>query len=583
MEGAVLLMVCLSPWAFGAADPPWEFLLLGGVGVVLALWGAVMLLEGRLTWRKCPVALCLAALYLLGVVQATPLPPPVLAAASPAAARLYGQVLPAQPEALPGGEARAAAPEPPGSTISLYPGATRRELVRLLAVFLLFAAVRNNIASAGAFRRLAVAATANGALLSLFALLQYFSSPHQTVYWAVATGAEVFGPFICRNHFPFYVNLCVGLAAGLLVRYGSSAAVLHDSRRLWVGLALVLMLAAVALSLSRGGLVALAGGAALFLALRLARSPRLARLTGVVLVAGGVIALVAWFGADRVKARLATVIDGRAAREDRIPLWSRVMPLAAEYPILGSGYGTFDYLEPTTRTTGEDSGYRYEHAHNDYLEALLEGGVVRLGLSLLALGLVIWLGARAFLRGGDGLALGGLFGVAAVAVHSFFDFGLHIPAIAVLTTVVCADLCGGRGSADGGDAGSLHLPPSGAGPVRGGGRGRRPRHRPGRGWMDHVEGGNVPRDGGPAAVGPRPGEARIRPGLPGSGGRAGPRWRPPAHAAGRGPSQPDAGENGRSGPGGPGGGRRPRCDRVRGGPRPRQRRGIVGGRRGGPG
>ena len=40
MEGVVLLMVCLSPWAFGAVDAFWEFLLLAGVGVVLALWAA---------------------------------------------------------------------------------------------------------------------------------------------------------------------------------------------------------------------------------------------------------------------------------------------------------------------------------------------------------------------------------------------------------------------------------------------------------------------------------------------------------------------------------------------------------------
>ncbi len=460
MEGVVLLMVCLSPWAFGAVDPYWEFLLLCSVGVVLALWAAVMLLEGRLTWRKCPVALCLAALYLLGIVQATPLPPTVLASASPAAARLYGRLLPAMPEVLPGDAARSRPPDPAGSTISLYPGATRRELVRLLAVFLLFAAVRNNLASPGAFRRLAVAATVNGALLSLVALLQYFSSPHQTVYWTFATGAEVFGPFICRNHFPFYVNLCVGLAAGLLVSFRPGApdgraeggwpqtlsAALHEPRRLWVGLALVLMLAAVALPLSRGGFAALAGAAVLFLVLRLWRSPRFSQLTAAVLVAGAALALLAWFGADRVKARLETVVNGQAAREDRLSLWSRLLPSVAEYPVLGSGYGTFDYLEPLTRTTGEDAGYRYEHAHNDYLEALLEGGVVRLALSLLAVGLVFWFGARAFFRGGDGsggaLALGGLFGFAAVVIHSCVDFGLHIPAIAVLTTVVCAQLCG---------------------------------------------------------------------------------------------------------------------------------------------
>jgi O-antigen ligase/tetratricopeptide (TPR) repeat protein len=465
MEAVVLLMACLSPWAFGAVDPFWEFLLLGGLGVVLVLWAAALLLEGRLTWRKCPVALCLAALYLLGVVQATPLPRQVLAAASPAAARWYAEMLPAEVEALPGGEARSFPPTPVGSTLSVYPGATQRESIRLLAVFLLFAAVRNNIATPGAFRRLAVAATATGAALSLFALLQYFGGPRRMVYWTFPAEVDVFGPFICRNHFPFYVNLCLGLGAGLLLSFGADSlprptqaapggdgwaqsfrAALHDPRRLWVGIALVLMLVAVALSLSRGGLVALACGAVLFMTLRLRSSPRFSRLAAPVLLGGAVLALLAWFGADRVEARLATVLDGQAAHEDRVPLWSRLVPTAAEFPIFGSGYGTFDYVEPPTRTTGEDAGYRYEHAHNDYLEAQLEGGLVRLGLSLLAIGLVYWLGVRAFLRdpgGVDGaLALGALFGFTTVVVHSFVDFGLHIPAIAVLATVVCAQLCG---------------------------------------------------------------------------------------------------------------------------------------------
>jgi O-antigen ligase len=469
MEAVVLLMACLSPWAFGAVDPFWEFLLLCGVGVVLALWAAVLLLEGRLTWRKCPVALCLAALYLLGVAQATPLPRQVLAAASPAAARWYGELLPAGPEALAGGEARSFPPTPAGSTISLYPGATRRELMRLLAVFLLFAAVRNNIATPGAFRRLAVAATATGAALSLFALLQYFGAPRHTVYWTFPAAVDIFGPFINRNHFPFYVNLCVGLAAGLLLSLDGPAAgpaeggwmrslsaALRDPRKLWAGIALVLMLSAVALSLSRGGFLALAGGAVVFLALRFRRSPRFSQLGAAVVLGGAALALLGWFGADRVKARLATVVNGEAAREDRAPLWSRLLPAAAEFPVFGTGYGTFDYVEPTTRTSGEDAGWRYEHAHNDYLEALLEGGVIRLGLSLLAIGLVYWLGLRAAVRGARGpdgaLALGALFGFTAVVIHSFVDFGLHIPAITVLTAVVCAQLCGAgdRGAADAG-------------------------------------------------------------------------------------------------------------------------------------
>ena len=60
--------------------------------------------------------------------------------------------------------------------MSLYPYATQGMAFRLLAVLLLFAAVRNNVASRSALKRLAVVALANAVLLSLFALIQFFTS-----------------------------------------------------------------------------------------------------------------------------------------------------------------------------------------------------------------------------------------------------------------------------------------------------------------------------------------------------------------------------------------------------------------------
>ena len=56
MEAVLLVLVCASPWAFGAVEPLGEFLLLAGVGLLAMLWAAAMLLEGLLCWRKCPVA-----------------------------------------------------------------------------------------------------------------------------------------------------------------------------------------------------------------------------------------------------------------------------------------------------------------------------------------------------------------------------------------------------------------------------------------------------------------------------------------------------------------------------------------------
>ena len=84
-------------------------------------------------------------------------------------------------------------------------------------MILLFAVVRNNVASPASFRRLSLALVINGSLMSVFALVQFFTSAHNTVYWTYQTQGAVFGPFICRTHFPFYVNVCIGAGIGLLV------------------------------------------------------------------------------------------------------------------------------------------------------------------------------------------------------------------------------------------------------------------------------------------------------------------------------------------------------------------------------
>jgi hypothetical protein len=470
MEGVVLALVCLSPWAFGAVEPVHELWLYAGLTLLLALAGLRGLLAGEFTWRKCPVALCLAGLFLLAVVQTLSLPARVLATLSPAAAETYARLLPAQPEELPDGEDWQAGFPRAGSTLSLYPGATRQALVRLLAVLVLFTVVRNHMASSAALWRLSVAALLNGALLALFAVVQSLTSPDHVLYWTYPVPTNGFGPFVCRNHFPFYVNLCLGLGLGVLLallqssraeQRGAGARssawigplenLLARPPAVWTAAGLSLLLIATFFSLSRGGLLAAAGAAVVCLGLRLVVSLRpgafAAQLTITALLAGLTLAPMAWlgFGFDPMVRRLASLQEDTTFRQSRGDLWARALPLAAEYPIWGTGYGTFGYIEPLRRHHGEDANILYEHAHNDYLEALIEGGLVRSVLSLLAIGLVCRYALRA-LRRYDGTPVGGLawgatFALATVLIHSFGDFGLHVPAIAVLVTVLCAQLC----------------------------------------------------------------------------------------------------------------------------------------------
>jgi O-antigen ligase/tetratricopeptide (TPR) repeat protein len=469
IEAVVLVLVIATPWAFGTVDYLFESMLYAGVAGLALLWGLRMLVEGRLALKKCPVYWPLLALILLGAWQLVALPAGTLEWISPGTAHLRETFLPAEAEAIVNSDGDAFTASPDNLKISLYPFATRRVVFQLMAFLLVFAIVRNNLDPAGALKRLSVAAVINGLHLSVFALIQFFSSDANTVFWHFHTEGRVFGPFICRNHFPFYVNICFGLGLGLLLSFqASSRRSRHDSSRarrpsagrreglamllqrprtLWVCAALALMASSAVLSLSRGGTVALVAAVVVFIVLKGARLPRTVGTASTLAVVLLALCLLLWFGWQPVQARLATLWKGDAlAEEGRWPMWLRMLPVARDFPVWGAGYGAFDTIEPLNRPLSQGIDSSYEYAHNDYLEALLEGGVPRLVLTLVVIVLVYGLGWHACRRyqgrSAGALALGALAAFTTVVVHSAVDFGLHIPAIALLTAVVMALLAG---------------------------------------------------------------------------------------------------------------------------------------------
>ena len=69
MEVVLLALVAASPWMYGAVHPLSEFVLLAGISLLLWLWALRFLVDGQVTWRHCPVLLCLAGLFLLALWQ----------------------------------------------------------------------------------------------------------------------------------------------------------------------------------------------------------------------------------------------------------------------------------------------------------------------------------------------------------------------------------------------------------------------------------------------------------------------------------------------------------------------------------
>ncbi len=167
-----------------------------------------------------------------------------------------------------------------------------------------------------------------------------------------------------------------------------------------------------------------------------------------------------WGGATGVVgvAALAAMLVGPVALQDlasdagaspisrRAIAATTVQAAAAHFPV-GTGLGTFadvyrgfqDPFRPITAWVN--------HAHNDYLEVVLETGLVGI---LLILAFFIWFGRQAWRawnndREGGNLARAATVALGAVMIHSLVDYPLRTSAIAVVFAMACAMLLPPRG------------------------------------------------------------------------------------------------------------------------------------------
>ena len=458
-EAVLMLLGFATVWPFASVEPFWEAVATGGIALLSGLWALHAGLTRQWRLRFDAPALILCGLILLSGLQLIPLPRGVGLFVSPSTVHWYEAMIPATAELLPGESA--ATVRPTSFPISLDPTATRLFACRIFGMLVVYLAARNWLASRESFRRLAGVALLNGAALAAFALGQYFSSAPTEIYWSVPTSGKVFGPFVCRNHYPDYLALCAGLAIGLTVtkrtppvRGATSDSppgsfwdevqdsvtaplqLLQEPARLTAAAAVGLMLVSIPFSLSRGGMLSfLAATLGVFISARRSR-----RRTAVTTAAAVALGVAAWFGWALIGARFDEIGSGRSI-DDRIPLWNASLKQLPGFWLAGAGNGTHLRIEPL----GRDATALHsvvEHAHNEYLEAAIEGGILRLGLTVALPGIVLFSLARGYrqlhARSAGPLILGAGFGLAVVAAHAVTDFALHLPAVALLAIIVAA-------------------------------------------------------------------------------------------------------------------------------------------------
>jgi O-antigen ligase len=209
--------------------------------------------------------------------------------------------------------------------------------------------------------------------------------------------------------------------------------------RAWLRGALALAVIGLVMSASRMGnlsfFLALGTGAAAALALWRPR-PRALVWLFASLVAVDVALLGSWFGLDRVAQRVReTTIEtapapGRDSDAERVRVSAATLELWRAHPWLGVGPGGFRTAFPAAKPP--EVALFYDHAHNDWAQALAERGVLGAlpWFALWLAGLVVALRAVATRRDARlrGVALGTAMALSAALVHGFVDFNGQIPA-----------------------------------------------------------------------------------------------------------------------------------------------------------
>ncbi len=317
---------------------------------------------------------------------------------------------------------------------TLYGYATRIDLQLLVAFLLLVFLAAQAYRTLEDWRGFVWFLMGLGFAVAIFGILQHLTF-NGKLYWfrEMRYGGIPFGPYVNRNHFAGLMELLIpaGLAPLALGK-------VRRERRVVAGVLTVVPIVALFLSASRGGIISFLAEVVLLGVLMVLRrsSGRQAMAGGVVLLLA--LGLVSWLGVRQALDRFASLQPLEVTAGKRATMAGDTWRIFLDHPLLGTGLGTLESIYPAYETLYD--GKVVNHAHNDYLEALAETGL--LGGACCAWFLIVL-----FARGLDrvlrpensfaaALQTAGLVGCAGFLVHSVVDFNLHIPSNALLFLLV---------------------------------------------------------------------------------------------------------------------------------------------------
>ena len=312
-----------------------------------------------------------------------------------------------------------------------------------------------------------------GVCISLFGMIQSLTMDEPNrIFWVVELtgGGAPFGPYVNRNNAAGFLLICLGASLGLativlsreqkgpkplgtkdlpfwtqfnetLLRFIAEL----NAKKLAAMLATGTIAIGVVASLSRGGVLAMLAGAIVTLLLYgVARRPTFSAVIFfpacliAVLIAGW---LSYWLGfGDRLMSRMERIetVEVLSQHDIRLQHWSDTWPATSEFGMFGSGIGAYDEVH---RIYNKEVPFVFRYAENQFFQSIVELGWIGFAMLSLSWILSFYYGMFLLFRGNShasiGIGVATLFVTVSVAIASFFDFGLYLPANMLLMSLFC--------------------------------------------------------------------------------------------------------------------------------------------------
>ncbi|MBI2485750.1 MAG: O-antigen ligase family protein [Deltaproteobacteria bacterium] len=329
-------------------------------------------------------------------------------------------------------------------TISLYAHATWKETLLFLSYVAFGFVISKTFTTERRVKILLIPIFAVSLFETTYGIYQYLLNIQNSAYPDVISAT---GTFVNRNHFAGFLEMSIPLALGYALslsnwdeeKQKSFFKKLVTSDDLYKQILLLflagIMLLALVLSKSRMGIFsAILSLIFFFIVYSSFKKDKAGKAWMLLFVIAIAILYGLWIGLYSVFERFLQI---EAEAPGRTLVWKDMLSMIRDFPLFGTGFGTFSHVYPLYKKFIEKAVV-YSYAHNDYLQLMVETGILGFLCIITALLLFIFSSLRSLNRFSQeedyfsfSLILAGLTGIISLLIHSLADFNLHIPSNAL--------------------------------------------------------------------------------------------------------------------------------------------------------